>query len=572
MEAKRIGEKLLDPCRPIRGKPLRSEDHSEESVGVLVPPGIGLVLKSAPGRALPLGLCRETAWRPGRPGEPVAVRDGVEPVRPHDGLGRVVEEGIIPKGRRRVTRRVKEGGILGVGHRRHPDLKSIYPDAVAGPGVREAFLPPHPEFSWRNHNQRRQLHAGEYSMSGNTRRACALRRGYNGAMEFAGRMAHLGTESAFEVLSQAREMERRGREIIHLEIGEPDFETPEHIRAAAKRALDEGETRYGPSAGLPELREAIAAHVAETRGIPVSPDEVVVTPGAKPIMFFAILSLVNQGDEVIVPNPGFPIYESVVNFVGGVLVPIPLVEERGFGFDLVELERRVSRKTKLIILNSPHNPTGGVLEEDELGRIAELARHYRVPILSDEIYREFLYDGTFASIATFPGMKELTILLDGFSKSYAMTGWRLGYGVMPRPLAEEMTRLIVNSVSCTATFVQRAGIAALTGDQAPVRRMVSEFQRRRDLIVEGLRKFPGVSCAQPRGAFYVFPNVRPLGLPSREIARRLLDEAGVALLGGSAFGVYGEGHLRLSYAASAEKIREALDRMGEVWGRLSHRV
>ncbi len=381
-------------------------------------------------------------------------------------------------------------------------------------------------------------------------------------------MGRLGTESAFEVLDRAQELERQGREIIHLEIGEPDFDTPGHVIAAGKRALDEGYTRYGPSAGLPELREAIAAHVAQTRGVPVAADEVVVTPGAKPIIFFTILALVNRGDEVIVPNPGFPIYESVVNFVGGVPVPIPLVEERGFGVDLAELERRVSKRTKLIILNSPHNPTGGVLERDEMGRIAELARHSKVPILSDEIYREFLYEGTFTSITTFPGMKELTILLDGFSKSYAMTGWRLGYGVMPQPLAEHVTRLMVNSASCTATFVQRAGITALKGDQTPVKKMVAAFQRRRDLIVEGLRKLPGVSCTLPRGAFYVFPNVKALGRPSREIAQRLLDEAGVALLWGSAFGRYGEGYLRLSYATSAEKIREALDRMGKVLGQL----
>ena len=388
-------------------------------------------------------------------------------------------------------------------------------------------------------------------------------------MELADRMARLGTESAFEVLAQALELERRGREIVHLEIGEPDFETPEHIKAAAKRALDEGQTHYGPPAGLPELREAIAEHVAGTRGIPVAPDEVVVTPGAKPIMFFAILALVGRGDEVILPDPGFPIYESVVNFAGGVAVPIPLLEERGFGFDLEELERRVSRKTKLIILNSPHNPTGGVLDPDDLGRIAETARHYRVPVLSDEIYRDFLYEGAFASIAAFPGMNELTILLDGFSKSYAMTGWRLGYGVMPRALAEAVTRLMVNSASCTATFVQRAGIAALRGDQAPVRGMVEEFRRRRDLIVEGLGKLPGVSCPRPRGAFYAFPNVTALRHPSREIARHLLNEAGVALLWGSAFGRYGEGYLRLSYASSEVNLRRALAQMAPVLARVA---
>jgi aspartate/methionine/tyrosine aminotransferase len=387
-------------------------------------------------------------------------------------------------------------------------------------------------------------------------------------MDVAERMGRLGTESAFEVLARARALERQGKTVIHLEIGEPDYDTPAHIREAAKRALDAGATHYGPSAGLLELREAIAKHVGETRGIPVSPDEVVVTPGAKPIMFFAILALVNRGDEVVYPNPGFPIYESVINFVGGVPVPIPLLEATGFGFDLRELERRVSRRTKLLIINSPQNPTGGVLAPDEVGRIAELARHYRVPVLSDEIYRRFLYEGQFASIASLPGMKDQTIILDGFSKSYAMTGWRLGYGVMPVPLAEHMTRLMTNSVSCTATFVQQAGLAALGGDDAPVQAMVEEFRQRRDLIVDGLGRLPGVSCVRPRGAFYVFPNVTALGRPSREIATYLLDEAGVALLWGTAFGEFGEGYLRLSYAASRDAIQEALARMGKALARL----
>jgi aspartate aminotransferase len=382
-------------------------------------------------------------------------------------------------------------------------------------------------------------------------------------IDVAERMGRLGTESAFEVLARARALERQGKSVIHLEIGEPDFDTPPHIKEAAKRALDGGATHYGPSAGLPELREAIAKHVAETRGVPVTADEVVVTPGAKPIMFFAILALVNRGDEVVYPNPGFPIYESVIDFVGGVPVPIPLLEETGFGFDLAELERRVSRKTKLLIINSPENPTGGVLAPDEIGRIAELARHYRVPVLSDEIYRRFLYEGEFASILSRPGMKEQTILLDGFSKSYAMTGWRLGYGVMPAPLAEHLTRLMTNSASCTATFVQQAGLAALQGDDTPVQTMVEEFRQRRDLIVNGLCQLPGVRCARPRGAFYVFPNVKAVGRSSKEIATYLLEEAGVALLWGSAFGKFGEGYLRLSYAASRESIQQALERMGK---------
>jgi aspartate/methionine/tyrosine aminotransferase len=384
----------------------------------------------------------------------------------------------------------------------------------------------------------------------------------------AERMGRLGTETAFEVLARARALERQGKSVVHLEIGEPDFDTPAHIREAAKRALDSGATHYGPSAGLPELREAIAEDIEKTRGIPVAPDEVVVTPGAKPIMFFVIMALTNRGDEVVYPNPGFPIYESVINFVGGVPVPIPLREETGFGFDLGELERRVSKKTKLIIINSPENPTGGVLSPEDVGRIAELARHFRVPVLSDEIYRRFLYEGEFASIASLPGLKDQTIILDGFSKSYAMTGWRLGFGVMPAPLAGHMTRLMTNSVSCTASFVQHAGVAALEGDDGPVVAMVEEFRQRRDLIVDGLNRLPGVRCARPRGAFYVFPNVTGVGRSSQEIAGYLLNEGGVALLSGTAFGQFGEGYLRLSYAASRATIQEALDRMGTALARM----
>jgi len=380
-------------------------------------------------------------------------------------------------------------------------------------------------------------------------------------MNVAPRMARLGTESAFEVLARARQLERAGREIIHLEIGEPDFDTPVHIKEAAKQALDAGATHYGPSAGLPELREAIAKHVAETRGVPVAPEEVVVTPGAKPIMFFTIMALIGDGDEVIYPNPGFPIYESVINFVGGVPVPIPLREESGFGFDLELFERRVSSKTKLIVINSPENPTGGVLDRDQLERIADVARRRGIAVLSDEIYRQFLYEGEFASIMGLPGMREQTILLDGFSKSYAMTGWRLGYGVMPPALAEHVARLMVNSNSCTASFVQLAGIAALQGDQTPVARMVAEFKRRRDLLVDGLNRLPGVRCARPRGAFYVFPNITGTGRPSAEVAERLLTEAGVAALSGAAFGAHGEGYLRFSYANSESNLRLALERM-----------
>jgi len=383
-------------------------------------------------------------------------------------------------------------------------------------------------------------------------------------MDVATRMSRLGTESAFEVLARAKALERAGRDIIHLEIGEPDFDTPVHIREAAKRALDEGATHYGPAAGLPELREAIAKHVGLTRGVPVSPEEVVVTPGGKPIMFFTILALVNAGDEVIHPNPGFPIYESVVNFVGGVPVPIPLREESGFGFDMDEFERRLSPRTRLIIVNSPQNPTGGVLDRRQLERIAAAAVERGITILTDEIYREFLYEGEFVSMLGFPGVRERAVLLDGFSKTYAMTGWRLGYGVMPAPLAEHVTRLMVNSASCTASFVQLAGIAALEGDQTPVTQMVDAFRRRRDLVVDGLNTLPGVSCIRPRGAFYAFPNVTRLGRPSSEIAERLLTEAGVALLPGTAFGAHGEGYLRLSYANSEANLRAALERMRPV--------
>jgi len=388
-------------------------------------------------------------------------------------------------------------------------------------------------------------------------------------MNVAERMSRLGTESAFEVLARARALERLGKEIVHLEIGEPDFDTPVHIRDAAKRALDSGATHYGPAAGLPELREAIAKDIGATRNIPVTPEEIVVTPGAKPIMYFVITALVNAGDEVIYPNPGFPIYESVINFVGGVPVPIPLREETGFGFDLEVLERKASARTKLIIINSPQNPTGGVLEVEQLGRIAEIAKTYRIPVLADEIYKSFLYEGEFASITRFPGMRDLVIILDGFSKAYAMTGWRLGYGVMPALLAEHVTRLMVNTNSCTASFTQWAGIAALQGDQTPVAEMVAEFKRRRDIIVGGLNRLPGVSCRSPRGAFYVFPNVKALKRPSAEVAETLLTEAGVAVLGGTAFGEYGEGYLRLSYANSEANLEKALARMGPVCARLA---
>ena len=388
-------------------------------------------------------------------------------------------------------------------------------------------------------------------------------------MKVAERMGRLGTESAFEVLARARALERQGREIVHLEIGEPDFDTPGHIKEAAKRALDANATHYGPSAGLPELREAIAKHTAETRGVPVSPEQVVVTPGAKPIMFFTIMALVDRGDEVIYPNPGFPIYESVINFVGGVPVPIPLREESDFGFDLALFEQRLSSKTRLIIVNSPENPTGGVLDRGQVERIARLATKRNIPVMTDEIYRQFLYEGEFVSFYAQPGMHTHSILLDGFSKSYAMTGWRLGYGVMPVDLAEHVTRLMVNSNSCTASFVQLAGVAALQGDHTPVTRMVAEFKRRRDLLVDGLNRLPGVTCRRPRGAFYVFPNITGTRRPSAEVADRLLQEAGVAVLSGAAFGAHGEGYLRISDANSEANLTRALERMRPVFEALA---
>ncbi|MBI4737866.1 MAG: pyridoxal phosphate-dependent aminotransferase, partial [candidate division NC10 bacterium] len=374
----------------------------------------------------------------------------------------------------------------------------------------------------------------------------------------AERMGRLGTESAFDVLGKARALERQGRDIIHLEIGEPDFSTPPHIVAAAKKALDDGYTHYGPTPGLPELRQAIARHVAETRGIPVQPDQVVVTPGAKPIMFFAILALVGPGDEVILPDPGFPIYASVVRFAGGVPVPIALREQRDFGFDLDELERRAGPQTKLLILNSPQNPTGGVLSPTDLRRIAAVAQRHRIPVLSDEVYRRFSYGEPPHSIASLPGMADLTILLDGFSKAYAMTGWRLGYGVMPVPVAEAVSRLMVNSNSCTASFTQIAGVAALEGDQRDSLAMVEAFRRRRDLVVAGLNAIPRVSCRIPAGAFYAFPNVTSFGRPAQVIADHLLQDAGVAVLAVTGFGQYGEGYVRLSYAASEVRLSEAL--------------
>ena len=389
-------------------------------------------------------------------------------------------------------------------------------------------------------------------------------------IRLAERMSRLGTESAFEVLAKARALEAQGREIVHLEIGEPDFDTPSHIVEAACRALREGATHYTPSNGIPELRQAIAEGLSRRRGHEIDPQQVVVTPGAKPIMFFVIMALAEPGTEVIYPNPGFPIYESMINFVGAEPVPIPLREEREFRFDVDELRDLVSDRTALIILNSPQNPTGGCLEPEDLAAMAEMCAEHDIPVLSDEVYEDILYEGEFASISSYPGMStsERTIILHGFSKSYAMTGWRLGYGVMPLSLAEQVARLMTNSNSCTAAATQWAGIEALTGPQDSVATMVQAFRERRDVIVEGLNRIPGITCVKPKGAFYVFPNITGTGMDSRSCADFLMEEAGVACLSGTGFGKHGEGYVRFSYANSVENIRKALDRMG---GALSKR-
>ncbi|HKO22405.1 MAG TPA: pyridoxal phosphate-dependent aminotransferase [Candidatus Eisenbacteria bacterium] len=379
-------------------------------------------------------------------------------------------------------------------------------------------------------------------------------------MRYADRMTQLGTETAFEVLAKARALEAKGRTIVHLEIGEPDFDTPASIRQAAIRAIEEGFTHYGPSAGLPEVREAIAQYISKDRGLPVAPEQVVVTPGGKPVLTFAVLACVNPGDEVIVPNPGFPIYESAVRFAGGTPVSLALREDRSFRFGAADVEKLLTPRTRMLVLNSPHNPTGSVLEPKDLDEIATLLRERDIFVLSDEIYSKILYEGTHETIATRPGMAERTIILDGFSKTYAMTGWRLGYGVMNPTLAKHVARLATNVYSCATSFVQRAAPTALLGPQDDVHAMVAEFRRRREAIVEGLNAIPGIKCAKPAGAFYVFPNVVGLGMKSSQIEGALLEEAGVAALSGTAFGSNGEGYIRFSYANSIENIREGLKR------------
>jgi aspartate aminotransferase len=389
-------------------------------------------------------------------------------------------------------------------------------------------------------------------------------------MHIAQRMSRLGTETAFEVLVKARKLEAEGRDIVHLEIGEPDFDTPQNIVDAAIGGLRDGFTHYGPSAGLPQAREAVAAYIERTRpGVICSADEIVITPGAKPIMFYAMMATIDEGDEVIYPNPGFPIYESVINFLGAKPVALPLQESKEFRFDLEDLESRISKRTRMLIINTPQNPTGGILTREDVEGIARLAIEHNLIVFSDEIYSRMTYDGfQHTSILEFPGMKERTIMLDGFSKTYAMTGWRLGYGMMPASIASMVAKLQTNCTSCTSSFTQVAGIEALNGPQGPAEEMIEEFRRRRDVIVDGLNKIPGFRCHRPHGAFYVFPNIEGTGYSSQRMADYLLYEAGVACLSGTAFGQFGEGFIRFSYANSIENINRALDRINDAVSKL----
>jgi aspartate aminotransferase len=377
----------------------------------------------------------------------------------------------------------------------------------------------------------------------------------------AARMADLGTETAFDVLARTRVLEAQGKRVLHLEIGEPDFPTPPHIVEAGIRALRDGATKYGPPPGLPQLREAVCERIFQDVGVRASPEEVVITPGAKPILFFGILATVGPGDEVLCPDPGFPIYESVVRFAGAKAVPVPLRPDLGYALDVDAAERLVTDRTRLLIFNSPGNPTGGMVAPRELERIGALAERHDLWVIADEIYGRIHYEGRHTSLAALPGMRERVIFADGFSKAYAMTGWRLGYGVFPRALVEPVTKLVINSNSCTAAFIQLAGLAALRGPQDPVTRMVEEYRRRRDLVVSSLRATPGIRCAMPQGAFYAFPDVRQLPLPASAFATHLLEEHGVATLSGTAFGPGGDGHLRISYVSAPDVLEEALTRI-----------
>jgi aspartate aminotransferase len=382
-------------------------------------------------------------------------------------------------------------------------------------------------------------------------------------LRLARRMSRLGTETAFEVLVKARALEAKGRDIVHLEIGEPDFDTPRNVVDAGVKALQGGWTHYGPSAGLPKLREAVAHDAGHRRGVKVDPSEVVVVPGGKPIIFFAMLALIEEGDEVIYPNPGFPIYESMIDFAGGKAVPVALREEMDFRLDVSELASLITDRARVIILNSPQNPTGGMMTEQDIREVARAIGDRDIMVLSDEIYSRLIFEGKHFSIMSVDGMKERTILLDGFSKTYAMTGWRMGYGVMRPDLATHISRLMTNSNSCTASFTQVAGIEALNGDQSSVDSMNAEFRRRRDFFFTRINQIKGFSCLKPKGAFYMFPNIKETGWPSKKLADALLDDAGVACLSGTAFGAYGEGYLRFSVANSIENIEKALDRVND---------
>ncbi len=380
-------------------------------------------------------------------------------------------------------------------------------------------------------------------------------------MKFSDRMDRLKVETAFEMMAKARKLEAEGKKVIHLEIGEPDFDTPRNIKEAAKKALDSGQTHYGPSAGLPAHRKAIAEYYSKYTGVRVGPENVVVTPGAKPIMSFAITALLNEGDECIVPDPGFPIYQSMVKFNGAVPVPVALREENDFRLDLDELKKKVGKRTRLIIINSPHNPTGGILTRDDLKMIADIAASHDIPVLTDEIYDRMIYQGRFESIMQFPGMPERTVVLNGYSKTYAMTGWRVGYGIMPPELVEHMAQLMTNINSCTCTFAQAACIEALQGPQGEVDRMMEEFRKRRDFIVGRVNRIPKLSCRTPAGAFYVFVNIKKTGMDSRKFTDFLLNDCQVCALAGANFGAQGEGYVRFSYANTIENLGEACDRI-----------
>ncbi len=384
-------------------------------------------------------------------------------------------------------------------------------------------------------------------------------------MELAKSLSRLGTETAFEVLAKAKKLEAEGKKIIHLEIGEPDFETPDHIKEAAKKALDDNYTHYGPSPGLMEVREVIAEHQSLVHKKSISPENVIFTPGAKPIMFFTIMSLIEEGDEVIYPNPGFPIYESMINYVGGKPIPMELKEEKGFNADVDLIEESITSRTKLIILNSPNNPCGSVMDSSDIARIADIAKQNDIVILTDEVYKDLYFEGSHESVFDFEGMEDRVIILDGFSKSYAMTGWRLGYGVFPKQFVEPISRLITNSVSCTSSFGQMAAKAAILGPQDSVVRMKEEFKARRDIVVNGLNDINGISCINPKGAFYAFPNIKETGYKSQQLSDALMQE-GVALLPGTSFGKYGEGYLRISFANSRENLREALLKIKDFLG------